>query len=202
MDPKALEARLADLKAKHETVEKAWRKRDGNMELLQFFVAVMPKALDAERCSIFILDPQQDKAWLQCGTGLTERTLEIPTAGSLVGRVVEGGKPIIEHDMESHVGPHDFAAVRTGFVTRNALCVPVHGLTTKRVTGAIQVLNKRGTAGFSQDDLKTVEKLAFLLQMNIENIFLRQELSRLAAEMEKQIKMLESQLATVSKSGL
>lgn len=197
MEPAALQARLADLKAKHETVEKAWRKRDGNMELLQFFVAIMPKALDAERCSIFILDPQSDKVWVQCGTGLAEKTVEVPTSGSLVGRAVSTGKPIIEHDMENHVGPHDHVAVRTGFVTRNALCVPVHGLTTKRVTGAIQILNKRGSLKFGQEDLNTVEKLAFLLQMNIENIYLRQELSRLLAEMEKQMHMLETQLAQI-----
>lgn len=195
MEPAALQARLADLKAKHETVEKAWRKRDGNMELLQFFVAIMPKALDAERCSIFILDPQSEKVWVQCGTGLAEKTVEVPTSGSLVGRTVSTGKPIIEHDMENHVGPHDHIAVRTGFVTRNALCVPVHGLSTKRVTGAIQILNKRGSMKFGPADITTVEKLAFLLQMNIENIYLRQELSRLLAEMEKQMHILEAQLA-------
>lgn len=194
MDRVALENRINELKAKQDTIEKAWRKRDGNNELLQFFVEVMPKAMEAERCSIFVLDPVNDKVWLHSGTGLKERSVEVPKSSSLVGRVIGDGKAIIENEMEAHVGAHDVVALHTGFSVRNAVCVPVHGVTTQRITGAIQVLNKRGRGVFDGDDQKTLEKLAFLLQMNIENIFLRQELGRLITEMDKQIKMMEKQL--------
>jgi GAF domain-containing protein len=192
MDRTVFEQKLEQLRNKQQLMEKAWQ-GVGNKQLLRFFVDVMPKALSAERCSIFILDPVNEKVWLQCGTGLTEKQLQVPTQNSMVGQVIENGKYIMEHDLEDQAGAHDVVAVKTGYVTRSALCVPVHGVTSKKVVGAIQVLNK--THGdFSDEDREILERLAFHLQMNIENIFLRQELSTMAAEMDKKIKKLEAKL--------
>lgn len=173
-------------------MEKAWREA-GNRQLLQFFVDIMPKTLGAERCSIFILDPVDEKAWLACGTGLTEKQLQVPTSNSIVGQVLETGKYVQEDDLEDQVGAHDVVAAKTGYVTRNALCVPVKGVTSKKVVGAIQVLNKlRGD--FTEDDRTILERLAFHLEMNIENIYLRQELAKISVEMDQKIKKLEAKL--------
>lgn len=183
--------RLAELKGKQETLEKAWRKREGNRALLEFLVEIMPKALDAERCSIFVLDPFQDNVWVHCGTGLLERQVSVPKSGSMVGRVVATGKAIIEHDMQETVGTHDLVAARTGFVTHSAICVPVQGVTRQQVTGAIQVLNKKSPGRFGDQDLKILERLAFLLQMHIENVFVRQQLGMMLTELKKEIDTLE-----------
>ncbi len=192
MDRAELEQKLNQLRKKQQLMETAWREA-GNRKLIQFFVDIMPKALDAERCSIFILDPVDEKAWLQCGTGLNEKQLQVPTKNSIVGRVMSSGEHVIEDDLEDQVGAHDIVAVKTGFVTRTALCVPVHGVTTKKVVGAIQVLNKRRGC-FDDADRKILETLAFHLEMNIENIFLRQELAKISVEMGRKIKMLEAKL--------
>ena len=127
------------------------------------------------------------------GTGLNEKQLQVPTKNSIVGRVMSSGEHVIEDDLEDQVGAHDIVAVKTGFVTRTALCVPVHGVTTKKVVGAIQVLNKRRGC-FDDADRKILETLAFHLEMNIENIFLRQELAKISVEMGRKIKMLEAKL--------
>ncbi|MBL1276764.1 MAG: GAF domain-containing protein [Ectothiorhodospiraceae bacterium] len=192
MDRELLEQKLNQLRKKQQLMETAWREA-GNRKLIQFFVDIMPKALDAERCSIFILDPVDEKAWLQCGTGLSEKQLQVPTKNSIVGRVMSSGQFVIEDDLEDQVGAHDIVAVKTGFVTRTALCVPVHGVTTKKVVGAIQMLNKRH-GDFGDADRKILESLAFHLEMNIENIFLRQELAKISVEMGRKIKKLESML--------
>ncbi len=192
MDRALMEKKLEQLRKKQQLMEKAWREA-GNRQLLQFFVDIMPKALDAERCSIFILDPVDEKAWLQCGTGLNEKQLQVPTKNSIVGRVMSSGEFVIEDDLEDQVGAHDIVAVKTGFVTRNALCVPVHGVTTKKVVGAIQMLNK-GHGNFNDADRDILERLAFQLEMNIENIFLRQELAKISVEMGRKIKKLEARL--------
>lgn len=192
MDKVLLEQKLNQLRKKQQLMEKAWREA-GNRKLIQFFVDIMPKALDAERCSIFILDPVDEKAWLQCGTGLNEKQLQVPTKNSIVGQVMSSGEYVIEDDLEDQVGAHDIVAVKTGFVTRNAVCVPVHGVTTKKVVGAIQVLNK-AHGNFDDADRETLENLAFHLEMNIENIFLRQELAKISVEMGQKIKKLESKL--------
>lgn len=196
MDRALLEKKLEQLRKKQQLMEKAWREA-GNRQLLQFFVDIMPKTLGAQRCSIFILDPVDEKAWLACGTGLSEKQLQVPTQNSIVGQVLETGKYVQEDDLEDQVGAHDVVAAKTGFITRNALCVPVNGVTSKKVVGAIQVLNKlRGD--FIDEDREILERLAFHLEMNIENIYLRQELAKISVEMDQKIKKLESKLGLAS----
>jgi GAF domain-containing protein len=193
--PKLVE-KLEDLRAKQKLIDSAWKKT-GNKEFLQFLVEILPKTLNAERCSIFILDPIDENVWVQCGTGLTERQVSVPRGSSLVGKAISTGHFQLETDMDKQLGAHDTVAIKTGFVTRNALCVPVHGVTKDRVTGAIQVLNKTGSHGFTDEDRRILEKLAFHLQMNIENIFIKQELVKISNEMKEQILKLENKL-TVS----
>jgi GAF domain-containing protein len=193
MSKSKLVEKLEGLRAKQKLIDSAWQKT-GNKEVLQFLVEILPKTLAAERCSIFILDPVDEHIWVQCGTGLTERQVTVPRGNSLVGKTISTGQYQLETDMDKHLGAHDTVAIKTGFVTRNALCVPVHGLTKKRVTGAIQVLNKYGTHTFTDEDRKILEKLAFHLQMNIENIFLKQELAKISDEMKEQILKLENKL--------
>lgn len=188
-----LEERLAQLEAKQALVEEAWRKT-GNRELLQFFVDVMPSAVDAERCSVFVHDPNQDNVWLECGTGLKEMQVKVPTRGSLVGEAVLTGEAQFRNDMEGRAGPHNWVDMQTGFVTRNALAVPIRGISSQKVVGAIQVLNKRRGSGFTEADRLLLERLANHLQMNIENIYLRQELARLLLEMGKTIGALKRRL--------
>lgn len=193
MDKITLEKKLERIRAKQEKLNKAWEKT-GNKELLQFFIDIMPKVLDVERCSIFILDPEEDQVWLQCGTGLGEKQVTVSTVGSVVGKVISSGKPWMDMDLESSVGEHDVVSMKTGFIARNTLCVPVFGVSTDAVTGAIQVLNKRGQGEYTDQDKALLDRLAYQLQMNIESIFLRQEMAKISEEMKKKIEQLEHML--------
>ena len=185
--------RLAELKSKQNLIDKAWAKA-GDRKLLEFFVEVISKALHVERCSIFILDPVEDNVWLHCGTGVREKQITVPKWNSMVGNVISSGKPHIEYNMEDTVGAHDTVDIKTGFITRDSLCVPVHGVSTKRITGAIQVLNKRGSGEYSDDDVRILKEMALHLQMTIENLFLRQEMIKVSSKMERAIGILESKL--------
>ena len=194
MEKSALIHKLNELKKKQKMIESAWKKA-GNRELLQFFVEIMPKVVEAERCSIFIHDPTEDNLWVQCGTGVEERQISVPQSGSVIGRAIASGKPVFEKNMHMQMGPHDTVALKTGYVTYNTLCVPVFGVTTEKVTGAIQVVNKRRADEFNEADLAVLKKLAFHIQMHIENIYLRQELSKISVQMSKKVARLEKQLA-------
>ncbi len=54
-------------------------------------------------------------------------------------------------------------------------------------------MNKKSGV-FDESDQEILERLAFHLEMNIENIFLRQELAKISVEMDRKIKKLESKL--------
>ncbi len=193
MEKSAIEKTLTTLKSKRAQVSEAWQKT-GNPALLQFLVDAMPRVVGAERCSIFILDPADGQVWLHCGTGLAEKQVTVPAQDSLVGRVISHGEALCETDMDNLVGAHGVVDMQTGFVTRSALCVPVKGIRQQQVTGAIEVLNKKGAAGFGSEDRAVLERLASVLQLNIENIFLRQELSKISEEIDRRIGQLETRL--------
>lgn len=185
--------KLGELRQKQAFILKSWQKA-GNKDLLQFFVEIIPKALNAERCGIFILDPVRKDIWIQSGTGLAERDITVPIDTSIVGRVIKTGEAIVEEDLEKTVGSHDVIGVKTGFLARNALCVPVQGAQEGKVIGAIQILNKRG-GKYTDEDRATLQRLASLVRLNLEDIFMRQEMLSISELMTREIKLLEKRLA-------
>jgi GAF domain-containing protein len=199
MTTDSLIQRLEDLKAKQKKIDAAWR-NTGDKPLLDFFVEIIPKTLNCERCSIFVLDPQSDNIWVQSGTGLKEHQVAVPRDESLVGQVISSGEAQLESDMENRVGSHEWVDMQTGYMTQSALCVPVRGAAAGQVNGAIQVLNKRGMKTFSDEDQKILERLAFHIQMNIENIYLHQQLAKLLNDTRKTISALEKRIAQLEKS--
>ena len=54
---------------------------------------MIPRMLNAERCSVFIHDPVNRKIWLKAGTALQERGIEVSVKDSIVGEVISSGKP-------------------------------------------------------------------------------------------------------------
>jgi signal transduction protein with GAF and PtsI domain len=190
---------LKDLKAKQSAIDAKWKKA-ADRQLLEFFVELIPLALNVERCSIFIVNSKQSNIWLQCGTGLKERSIKVPAAGSIVGEVVSTGKVLIEEDLENRMGAHSDVALKTGFHARDTLCVPIYGMATKTITGAIQVLNKKTIKRediYTEHDISILKKTAFHIQMSIENLYIRQDFARVSEALGKQIKVLEHKILTL-----
>ncbi|MGD8567979.1 MAG: GAF domain-containing protein [Gammaproteobacteria bacterium] len=194
-----VQKKLAEIRAKQKAVDAKW-KQTGNRGMLEFFVELIPMALSVERCSIFVLDPKSANVWLQCGTGLQERSISVGTENSIVGEVISTGRMVVAEDLDERMGAHYEVAMKTGFQPRNTICVPIVGTSTKKVTGAIQVLNKRTHVTenvYTETDIEILNKLAQHIQNYIENIFLRQELSKVSHAMSNQIKTLENKLKTM-----
>ncbi len=192
-----LTKKLHELKEKQQQIETAWRKT-GNREFLEFMVELLPKALSAERCSIFINNPDNNNVWIQCGTGLQEKEISVPKDSSVVGKVIASGEIIMENNLANQMGAHDTIAFKTGFTSKSTICVPVLGVKTQQVAGAIQVLNKLNTeSAFTQGDIETVKKLARHIQVNIENIYQRQEMANIAEEIGKKVSLIEAKLKSL-----
>lgn len=191
MDITQVTSKLTELKNKQASILAAWRKT-GNKELLQFITEFLPASLNAERCGIFVLDPTHSNAWVLIGTYVEERAFTASLESSIVGRTISSGQPILVNDLEDQVGDHYVAGMKTGFITRNALCVPVKDKDGQKTIGAIQLLNKRGA--FNDKDSNALNRLAVLVQGNIEQIYQRQELIGLSEEMARHIRHLEGLL--------
>ena len=166
---------LDQIRLRERLLSRSWSIR-GNKKLLELLVEMIPKTLNVERCSIFIHDPGADKVWLQAGTGVDEKQIELDKSDSLVGRVIATGEYMVKENMDKLEGPHKEVDAQTGFSTRNELCVPIESLSGKKVSGAILVLNKKKGQYFKEEDREFLERVASHLQTAIESIFLRQEL--------------------------
>ncbi|MEO5348215.1 MAG: GAF domain-containing protein [Magnetococcus sp. YQC-3] len=181
------------LKAKQEALTRNWSS-SGNQDLLHFFMEILPKVVDADRCSFFIHDPVTDAVWLQCGTGLKERSIVIPKTGSNVGRVVATGRhvSITRRDQQSEFARQ--VEEKVGYVTQNMLCVPIKSLTSDQVTGAVQVVNKQGPnghLGFTDADRELLERVADHVGMITENIYLSQEMVTVSDKLRGTVDMAE-----------
>ncbi|NQU56067.1 MAG: GAF domain-containing protein [Rhodospirillales bacterium] len=144
-------------------------------KLLSFYTRIMTKVTDSERCSIFIHDPERDRVWLKAGTGVQEHEIEVPKEGSVVGEVIGTGKPVIVSGLDAKSGTHKTTDEKTGFVTRNILCVPIKSPARNEITGAFQLLNKMNDQEFTDEDVVLAEEIAGHLQREVDGIFLDQE---------------------------
>jgi GAF domain-containing protein len=145
-------------------------------EVFRFYTRITRKLVDAERCSIFISDPESDKVWLKAGTGVQEGGIEVSTKGSVVGEAIQAGKTVTRNNMESRSGVHKECDDQTGFVTQNILCVPIMDPNLGEAVGAIQVLNKQGDTEFSVEDAEMLCDVAAQIQTRVSRIYLNQEI--------------------------
>ena len=192
-----LHQKLEDLREKQKKIDAKW-KQAGDRNLLACFVELVPMALKVARCSIFILDPKSSNVWLQCGTGLKENAIKVSVDGSIVGETISSGRPMIADDLQDRMGAHYEVSLKTGFEPRDTLCVPIINMSSKKVIGAIQVLNKQNTQlgqpPYTAKDIELLQKLAYNIQATIDNIYLRQEFSKISKAMMQQIQLLEGKL--------
>jgi signal transduction histidine kinase len=152
----------------------------GTLRLRDLLAAMMARAqdaLDAEACSVMLVDePSHTLHWeVALGEGAGKlQTLSVPIGEGISGQVAATGNAIRIEDAQNDsrwIGRRYDAT--TGFTTRSILCVPIQA--HERVIGVIQVLNRRG-GPFTDDDQRLLEALAGMGGVAIENARLYENL--------------------------
>jgi signal transduction histidine kinase len=152
-------------------------------ELLALMMERVREVLEAEACSIMLLDESsQTLRWeVALGEGAGKlQTLSVPLGSGISGRVAATGSAIRIEDVQTDPrwqGQRFDAA--TGFTTRSIMCVPMQ--THGRIIGVVQVLNRRG-GPFSDDDQRLLEALAGMGGVAIENARLYESLEEKVQE--------------------
>jgi signal transduction histidine kinase len=94
------------------------------------------------------------------------KRIPVPVDGSIAGWVVRTGEPSAVNDARSDARHYDKTDAETGFVTRSLMTVPLRA--QDRIIGALQVLNKVGDSGFTDEDLERLTTLAAQAAVAIE----------------------------------
>jgi hypothetical protein len=186
--------KINKLKAKQKTIEVNWSKT-GNPKLVQFLIDIIPNLLNAERCSLFVYNPDSDSLWLYRGTDLLETEIEVPRVGSMVGEALTSGTHNIYTNLEDKAGIHERIDSQTKFTTNNTMTLPIFSRSGDQTIGVLQVLNKRSRDGYTKEDVEVMYRLADNINRFIEPVYKHQEVTQLLSKIKKKIRGLESSIA-------
>ena len=144
--------------------------------LLELVMSEATRTVEAERCSLFILDAVRGELWSRVAQGSQEE-IRVPLSEGIAGAVARSGEII--NLPEAYDDPR-FSREwdsRSGFRTKALLCVPMRD-TRGEITGVIEALNST-KGGFDHEDEELLSALGGLAAQAIENTMLSEEISRL-----------------------
>jgi len=185
--------RLAGLRSRLSQLLVSWTVKDYH-SFLMFFVRLLPKFFDAERCTIFLIEMGTEKICSMYGTGIEGRKIEPPREGSIVGEVITKGRGVVANDLDRRPGYHVRVGEMTDYPTRSMVCAPIGHQTVHGAVGAIQVLNRRSAGGFDSSDLDLLQEVAGYLSTFIESIIVNQEILRLSKQLNTEVSELDRHL--------
>ena len=120
---------------------------------LRAFTRKLGTILDAERASLFLVDPERDELWLtvakEADEGITE--LRVPAASGIAGYAARTAETVRVDDAYADPRFNPDLDRRTGFRTRTILCVPLLNAQGE-VFAVSQLLNRRDGKPFDAED--------------------------------------------------
>jgi signal transduction histidine kinase len=181
-------AEQTDLVARYQKIIEISRDLVSTLNLdeqLDKIVFAAAELCDAEAVSLLLYDESRAALFFQAATNLDEplrRGIAIPM-DSLAGWMVNNRKPVLIGAEGDHSVSNDkrhFGEVKTGFVTRSLLGVPLivkhnsFGVMEEKVVGVIEVINKRNGI-FNEQDQELINALGAQAAVAIENTQLFQQ---------------------------
>ena len=173
--------RLEALVAASETLNRA----SGLDDILQAILELVKAQLDCERATAFLRDARTGKLHARQMSGSERVEIVLEKGIGVAGYVAETGESLLINDVASDPRFDSSTDRRTGFLTRNMLCVPLKN-PDEGLMGALQAIN-RNNGEFSSTDLSYLESFAALAAVAVEREQLAQEAFRaqlLATELE------------------
>jgi signal transduction histidine kinase len=140
-------------------------------------ISLATVVLDVEAATIFRADVANNRLVFMVTKGSVADVLEersIPLDRGVVGWVFKHGESQIIDDTAICEAFDSTLDSQTGFVTRNILCVPLRF--QNKSIGVLEVLNKRGSKRFSEDDVNWLSVIGEQVAVAIHNAELYQAL--------------------------
>jgi serine phosphatase RsbU (regulator of sigma subunit) len=153
--------------------------------LLELIVASASRLVDAERTSLFLLEPD-GSLWTRVAQDSTD--IRLPPGFGVAGLVARTGRPVSIPDAYQDARFSPDIDQKTGFRTRSILCVPLV-TPSGSIVGVIEAMNKVRDAAFDADDEESLRALGSHAALALETQRL------LAGEIERQRMESEIELA-------
>lgn len=135
--------------------------------LLQIIMSAATRLVDADRSSLFMIDEQRKELYSRIAQKSEITEIRVPMGKGIVGHVTEKCEIVNIADAYADCRFNPDVDRKTGFRTRNILCVPLRSYDNK-VLGAIQILNKKEGA-FTKYDESIILALASHAAIALDN---------------------------------
>lgn len=158
---------------------------------------VVTEALNADRSTLFLHDPETGELFSRVLQGDTIGEIRFPANVGVAGSVFTSGEAEIITDAYGDSRFNQDVDRRTGYRTRNILCVPIRNK-KREVIGVTQVLNKLN-GEFDSEDQRMLEGLSLQASAALENARLFEKVER---QQREEAMLLEISVSIVSEIHL
>lgn len=110
-------------------------------ELLKVIAEETKIAMQADRCTVFLLDKEKNELWSKVALGMDSKEIRFPVDKGLAGYVVRTGESVNIEDAYHDDRFNPEVDKETGYKTKTILCMPIKN-NNQEIIGAFQVLNK------------------------------------------------------------
>jgi signal transduction histidine kinase len=136
-------------------------------ELLHLIMEKITRLMEAERSTLFLIDPDTGELWSKVAQGGVDTEIRLAPDQGLAGWVATTGKSINVRDAYSDPRFNPTVDSETGFKTHNMLCQPVRNQ-EGHIIGVVQVLN-RASGDFTTQDENLLSAIASQTAVALEN---------------------------------
>ncbi|MBM4121174.1 MAG: GAF domain-containing protein [Nitrospira sp.] len=136
--------------------------------------------MEAEAGSMLLLDEAAQELYFEVALGEKGegvRQIRLKVGQGIAGYVAKTGQPEVINDCYSDPRFNPEADKKSGFRTRNMVCVPIKA--KDKLLGVLQAINKKGGGLFMEEDLQDFMSLGNQVGIAIENANLYEEINRL-----------------------
>lgn len=148
--------------------------------LLMLMADLGKQLIQAKRCSLWLLDEENEELWTMVAHGVDE--LRIPYGTGFVGYAIDSGKSVIIEDAYEDDRFNRDVDKQTGYRTRSILVIPIRD-SNDEIIGAYQAVNKMTEENcFTSEDEGYLELAASYSGKAIESAILYNEIERTQKE--------------------
>lgn len=135
--------------------------------LLERIAEEVSRILKTDRASIFIWDKENHQLIACPALGVEGGRLFLPDNKGIIGETIRSERPIIVDDAYSDARFDQGVDKKTGYTTRNLLCVPLFDAEEECI-GAIELINKL-EGDFNDEDLESLQDFGVQTSIAIKN---------------------------------
>jgi K+-sensing histidine kinase KdpD len=143
-------------------------------ELLELILNAATQSIQADRGTLYLVDDIKKELWSKVHQGTDMVEIRLPIGKGLAGYVAETGETILIPDTYADPRFNPEIDKRTGYRTRNMLCMPMKNK-DRKIIGVFQLLNKN-QGSFDNDDVSFIDALSAHASVAIENAHMAQEM--------------------------